>query len=677
MLSPDESLGGVHARGGRLRGFLRMKIRRRVPESIYMPEAVRECLREHFGYSSFREGQENVIRTLLEGRSALAVLPTGGGKSLCYQLPALLFPGVTLVISPLIALMKDQVDRLQRAGIAAERLDSTMAAAEVFAVLTKLEKGELKLLYVAPERLSSDTFVARLKGVEISLLAIDEAHCISEWGHNFRPEYLRIAAVAAKIRVRRILALTATATPLVAKEIRKSFGISRNDHTQTSFHRENLHLQISPVASAERPALLLQKLRAPGRLPAIVYVTLQRTAEDVAAQLQKAGFRARAYHAGLGDDTRRDAQDAFMLGACDVIVATIAFGMGIDKAGIRAVFHYNLPKSLENYQQEIGRAGRDGLPAHCEMLACADDLVVLENFILGDTPGKTALRQLLDSLLRRGEQFDISRYDLSRSTDIRPLVLETILTYLEKEAILEPVGSFYTGYQIGFHTAQERILSGYSVERQRFLGRLFQAGKRGSRWLQLDVQEAAKAISESSERILKALRYLEESGDVELRPKGLRHSYRLLAASARESPSAVADRLYETFQQREKSDLERLQQVVRFAAAPGCRTKALLSYFGEKLEANCGHCCRCDGESALPLPGAAPAEILDADINTLRELAGERHAALRAPRALARFACGLSSPATTRDRLTRDERFGFLEHIPFACVLRQIESMQI
>jgi ATP-dependent DNA helicase RecQ len=295
----------------------------------------RELLK-HFGHAGFREGQRQVVETLLAGRSALAVFPTGGGKSLCYQLPAILMDGITLVVSPLIALMKDQVDVLQKRGIAAARLDSTLTPAETAAIYEGLASGNLKLLYVAPERFVSETFVAKIKRANIAMLAIDEAHCISEWGHNFRPEYLRLAALAKKFRIPRVLALTATATPAVSKEIREAFRIAKGDHVQTSFHRPNLGLHITPVSADRRLDLLIDRLKSKKPFPAIVYVTLQHTAESVAGSLQGVGIRARAYHAGLANDVRATAQDDFMQGRCDVIVATIAFGMGIDKADIRS-----------------------------------------------------------------------------------------------------------------------------------------------------------------------------------------------------------------------------------------------------------------------------------------------------------------------------------------------------
>src|SRR4051794_30296573 len=319
-------------------------------------DPTRQVLRDVFGFDDLREGQGAVIRALLAGRSALAIFPTGGGKSLCYQLPALLLDGLTVVVSPLIALMKDQVDFLTRRGVAAARLDSSLGAAEARQVYDDLRGGRLRLLYVAPERLAGERFVQTLAGRPIALLAIDEAHCISEWGHNFRPEYLKLARLATTLGVGRVLALTATATPEVARDIAAAFAIEGRDVIRNDFHRPNLELHVTPCRGAERPELLLDRLesRPPG--PTIVYVTLQKTAEELAEALVRAGYEAFAYHAGLDAEVRGRVQDAFMASRSSIVVATIAFGMGIDKADIRVVYHYNLPKGVENYAQEIGRA---------------------------------------------------------------------------------------------------------------------------------------------------------------------------------------------------------------------------------------------------------------------------------------------------------------------------------
>ncbi|HWB07190.1 MAG TPA: ATP-dependent DNA helicase RecQ [Verrucomicrobiales bacterium] len=634
-------------------------------------------LERHFGFSSFRPGQEQVVQALIDGRSSLALFPTGAGKSLCYQLPALVREGTALVVSPLIALMKDQVEALKRHGIPAARLDSTLTSNELSQLYADMSEGRLKLLYIAPERLSNETFIGRLRRMKISLLAIDEAHCISEWGHNFRPEYLRLAAVARKLKLSPVLALTATATPEVARSIRESFGIAEADHAQTSFHRPNLNLEIIPAPAGQRRAMLTEKLRDERVLPAIVYVTLQETAESVATLLQKAGISALPYHAGLADDHRAEAQDRFMAGSCDVIVATIAFGMGIDKANIRGVFHYNLPKTLENYMQETGRAGRDGLPSVCGLYACADDRIALENFIYGDTPTVQAVRMVVDHLLRQGDQFDISRYDLSQATDVRPLVLETIITYLEMEDILAPVGSFYAGCRIQFVHSEDRIIAGHKPERQRFLRALFSSGKRGPKYLTLDLEASAASINEPRERIQKAIAWLEESGDILVQPTGLRHIFRLIEGARSRDPQHIAENLTVRFLERERRDVQRLDEVLSFAAHSGCLMQHLLHRFGEPMPQPCGHCgnCRLPRTEPLAIPQSPVPSITGDHVSAIHALHAGRLPALRTPRAMARFLCGITSPAVTRAKLTRHDSFGMLAGVPFQRVLEQTESL--
>src|SRR3954465_3576047 len=487
-------------------------------------------LAARFGFSAFRPGQEQVVETLLAGRSALAVFPTGAGKSVCYQLPALLLDGVTVVVSPLIALMKDQIDFLQRSGIDAARLDSSLDAAEQRAIFERLRAGGLKLLYVAPERFNNERFLAQLARTRISIFAVDEAHCISEWGHNFRPDYLKLAERARELGAERVLALTATATPAVVADIRAGFGIEEADAVVTGFYRPNLTLLTTPVAPAERdrlvgrgpprapPAgrarLLVERLRERPPGSTIVYVTLQRTSLRVAALLAAAGLPARPYHAGMSPEGRVAVQECWSGSPQAIVVATIAFGMGIDKADVRYVYHYNLPKSLESYSQEIGRAGRDGKASICELFACPDDVPTLENFAFGDTPTREALGGLLADLLEHPleAQFALSEYELSVRHDLRPLVLKTILTYLELDGVLRQGTPFYAGYRLRplRDASMDDILGHFDQSRADFLRRLLETGTTGRVWTTLAPDDAAVQLGEERSRILAALEYLDQ-----------------------------------------------------------------------------------------------------------------------------------------------------------------------
>ena len=634
-----------------------------------------EVLAERFGFTSFRPGQEHVIESLLAGRSALAVFPTGAGKSLCYQLPALLLDGVTVIVSPLIALMKDQIDLLARQGVDAARLDSSLDATEVRSVSERLREGSLKLLYVAPERFNNERFLAQLGETKIALFAVDEAHCISEWGHNFRPDYLKLAARARELGAERVLALTATATPAVVADICEGFGIAEADAVVTGFYRPNLTLLTTPARASARDQLLIDRLRerAPGST--IVYVTLQRTAERVAALLAAAGLPARAYHAGMNADDRVEVQEWWTASDRNIVVATIAFGMGIDKSDVRYVYHLNLPKGLESYSQEIGRAGRDGEPSICELFACREDVPTLENFAYGDTPTSEAIGGLLAEVLAHAEgaQFAISEYDLSSRHDVRPLVLKTILTYVELDGYLEQGTPFYAGYAVRpLSGSFDEVYAAFDAGRADFLRRVLASGKEGRTWTTVDPAASAEALGEERDRIVVALGYLEQQGLVELKATDVRQRYTLRAQPP--SLGVLRDSLAGRFGRREQAEAERIQRVVSLVTNEGCQVQALVGYFGETREDPCGHCTFCLTGRVQQLPEPEAQSAIDVDRAALAALVEAQPEALATPRQQARLLCGLTSPATTRAKLSRDALFGALAEQRFADVLSWCES---
>ncbi|WP_411826406.1 ATP-dependent DNA helicase RecQ [Luteolibacter sp. AS25] len=635
------------------------------------PTDTTSVLRSVFGFADLREGQQEVITSLLEERPALAIFPTGGGKSLCYQLPALMLDGTALVVSPLLALMKDQVDSLVAKGVAAARLDSTLDINEYAAVSSSLRKGELKLLYISPEKLCNPEFQKFLKGLHISLIAVDEAHCISEWGHNFRPDYLKLGKIFRKLKVKRLLALTATATPKVAMDIRKQFRIAKADHVQLSFHRGNLDLQITPCTSDERKPLLLETMEDTSGA-GIIYVTRQETAEEVATFLAKNGHSARAYHAGLRSDLRREIQEAFMLGETEIVVATIAFGMGVDKANIRRVIHYNLPKSIEGYTQEIGRAGRDGQPAICKMLACAEDTIVLENFIFSDTPGRQALRNLLERLMRLGSGFDISFYDLATTADIRQTVIEILFARLEMKGMLEAGESFWETYRIKLLQPLIRVLAGRPASEKKLLEKIFENHDAEWKWLSVKIPDVAERLGTSPQKLRALISAIEAACDVTLKRSGWRHAYKL-----KNPPQDLNELIDETtnfFQERELADLAKLQQVLRLASTRTCLTKFLLKHFGEKMEQPCGHCDRCRGIPPKNLKAKRTRSVKASELEEIRNLHDTKLPALSSARQMARFLCGMSSPASMRARLYRNDAYGMLKDLPFEEVLLVAES---
>jgi ATP-dependent DNA helicase RecQ len=344
-----------------------------------MPKTPTETLSQIFGYKDFRPYQQEVIEALIDGHDLFVLMPTGGGKSLCYQIPALHRPGVAIVVSPLISLMKDQVDALNANGVRAAFYNSSLKAAEARKTLARLHDNSLDLIYVAPERLMSDSFIERMQDIEIALFAIDEAHCISQWGHDFRPEYRQLGRLRQLLPGPPIIALTATAEPHTREDILKGLGLTGARTFVTGFDRPNIRYTV--VDKIKAAAQLRDFLAAHPGEAGIVYALSRKRVEAIANDLNKAGISVAAYHAGLSDDVRQEAQNAFQHDDIQVIVATVAFGMGIDKSNVRFVVHYDLPKNIESYYQETGRAGRDGLSAEALLFFGYGDIVIARSLI--------------------------------------------------------------------------------------------------------------------------------------------------------------------------------------------------------------------------------------------------------------------------------------------------------
>jgi ATP-dependent DNA helicase RecQ len=355
-----------------------------------------ELLASYFGYSSFRRGQDETIKNVLDGKDTVCIMPTGGGKSICYQIPALVFEGTTLVISPLISLMKDQVDTLVQNGISATYINSSISITEANQRIQLAKQGHYKLLYVAPERLDSMEFVDQLIDMKIPMIAIDEAHCISQWGHDFRPSYLHIHRILDYLPEKPlVLALTATATPQVREDICNTLEINQENTIMTTFERENLSFSV--IKGQDRNAYLADYIRQNQKESGIIYAATRKVVDQLYEDLGKAGVSVSKYHAGMSDHDRNEQQELFLRDEISVMVATSAFGMGIDKSNIRYVIHYQLPKNMESYYQEAGRAGRDGLDSECILLYSSQDVQV-QRFLIDQSTGESRFSNELEKL---------------------------------------------------------------------------------------------------------------------------------------------------------------------------------------------------------------------------------------------------------------------------------------
>jgi ATP-dependent DNA helicase RecQ len=560
----------------------------------------RAVLNARFGYPAFRAGQERAVTAVLEGRDTLVVLPTGGGKSLCFQVPALLLPNLTVVVSPLISLMKDQVDALTARGLAAAFINSTLTAAQVSDRLVRAGRGELKMLYVAPERFDAGGTADRLRAIGVSLLAVDEAHCISQWGHDFRPSYLRMADVREQLGAPPTIALTATATPDVRRDIVRQLRLRSATTIITGFDRTNLHYHVLPTKNdAEKDAALVETLQAHDGL-AVVYASTRRTVERVAGVLTRARIAASAYHAGLDDDQRRDVQDAFMSERVRAIVATNAFGMGIDKPNVRLVVHHAMPGTLEAYYQEAGRAGRDGAHSDCFLLHSFPDRFTHEFFIKSSHPERAVVSAVYAAVRSLADAHGA----VSSSTPDRlaPLVKGKVSPREVESAVRVLVGAGALASEeesrgdvhVRLLATPQRIraeLGGdaiYELELLRALWRI--AGERLHDGVTIGLDALPPGFLGAAQATA-ALERLQARQFVMIQRIG--GGLRLVDTGKRLDDFSID---WATLDRRRNSDLDKLEMMQRYAYVKSCRRAFVLRYFGDPAaKGECGGCDNCLG----------------------------------------------------------------------------------
>jgi ATP-dependent DNA helicase RecQ len=562
-------------------------------------DRARQTLRNSFGYDDFRPGQDEALKAVLSGRDAVVILPTGGGKSMCFQVPALMLPGITVVVSPLISLMKDQVDALTARGLPAAFINSTLTQAEAADRFNRAARGELKMLYVAPERFDFGNTAERLREMGVSLLAVDEAHCVSEWGHDFRPSYLRMAAVRARLGDPPTVALTATATPEVRRDIATQLHLRDPVTVITGFDRRNLHYHVVPTRTdAQKDGALVDVLRrTEGQ--AIIYAATRKAVERVSGVLERSGIPVATYHAGLDDERRHEVQDAFMREDVRAMVATNAFGMGIDKRNVRLVIHHAMPGTLEAYYQEAGRAGRDGQHSDCYLLHAFPDRFTHEFFIKGANPDRKLVEQVYDILRRRADSTGLLR---ATPDDIVGWVrdkvsnkeIESALRILQRGEALRIEQDTAPVAFVRLLATPERIKreldAPQSLERD-FLRALWRvAGKRLNEGAAIDLDTlpphfggAGGAIS-----LLDALQ-ARQFVEWERTGGGIR-------MAAPKEPLARFKVDFAALDRKRNAELAKLETVQKYAYAPGCRRAFILRYFGDPAaNAPCSGCDNCLG----------------------------------------------------------------------------------
>jgi len=610
-------------------------------------ERAREVLKRFWGYDDFRSGQEKAVQSILDGRDTVIVMPTGGGKSICYQVPALLLDGMTIVVSPLISLMKDQVDRLRRQEVPAVLINSSLSGAELAEALDAVDAGEVRLLYVAPERFDSAGFLERAARWPISLLAVDEAHCVSQWGHDFRPAYLRIGAARQALGNPPVAALTATATPQVRADIVRQLLLDRPASFVTGFDRRNLTWAVKQVRNdTEKDRELLRMLPLPEG-SAIVYASTRRSVDALTALLAGVGIPAVGYHAGLPDNERKALQDAFMSGEVRTVVATNAFGMGIDKPDVRLVVHYEMPGSLEAYYQEAGRAGRDGGPARCVLLHAYRDRFTHEFFIEQTHPTREIVEETFREIRKRmsadgtvaGTPAEIAAvagggkgerriWSAFRVLEQNGVIAGSRARRDETFGILRLVASP--------RRIREDLGAAGREEEVRFLRKLWQlAGgeviHRGVSLQPKEVYRAAGGAAHARELIAS----LEREGFLEWSE---REAGSVVILDRNADPAGLPIDWW-ALERRKRSDETKLRMMQGYVYTQECRRAYVLRYFGEEgVQRECGACDSCLDESSATSEPARPREV---KLKVPKPLAaGKRRAKIPVPR---------SRPSVTSD----------------------------
>lgn len=552
----------------------------------------KEILNKYWGFEEFRSPQEEIITSVLNRTDTVAVLPTGGGKSLCYQIPALLFPGVTLVISPLIALMKDQVNQLKSNGIPAELISSEFNQHEITQILDETKKGNVKILYVSPERLQSTIFIEHLRSILLSLIAIDEAHCISEWGHDFRPAYHKIARIKQVFPSVPILALTATATQLIKQEIIQKLQLFEPQVFQSTLKRENLSYHVVPSQDKLGDLLRYFKVR---KESAIIFARNRKQTQEIAEFLLRHQIDANYFHAKLSKEEKEQRQNHWTASDTQVMVATNAFGMGIDKANVRSVFHMDLPPSIESYYQEVGRAGRDGLKARGIYLYQKEDQIHAENIFKANLPSKKEFLRIANALfshliIGEGElhnlDYTLDIPSFSEKYKINAKTMVMFLDFLNTQGVI---------YQKNFAQQSTLKINISPQTADRMNHPILDFLQRTSPGIFMQHREISEGrisyeIGESITEVRQKIHELKERQILEYSDRYLAR-FRFLVPR---EEALFSNKLWTIFENIQISQWKRLQAVGYYAEqTENCRERMLLAYFNEKSTENCGHCDVC------------------------------------------------------------------------------------